>query len=131
MRVVLVGVCGSGKTTLAQGLSRLGYEVKECRQEHSGVPYMWQVLSRPDVLIFLDASEEAVARRGRVFYIRGFVEEQRARLAHARAHCDLYIMTDELTASQVLEQVAEFLSRYTRKNAAGCSKEPHGQPSLP
>ena len=59
MRVVLVGICGSGKTTLAQGLRRLGYEVKECGQEHSEVPYMWQVISRPDVLIYLDASERS------------------------------------------------------------------------
>lgn len=115
MRVVLVGVCGSGKTTLAQGLARLGYEVRECRQEHSGVPYMWQVISRPDVLIYLDASEEMVARRGRRFYVSGFVEEQRQRLAHARAHCDLYLMTDDLTISQVLERVVEFLSNYAEK----------------
>ena len=52
MRVVLVGICGSGKTVLAQALRRLGYEVRECGQEHSGVPYMWQVMSRPDVLIY-------------------------------------------------------------------------------
>jgi UDP-N-acetylmuramate-alanine ligase len=110
MRVVLVGICGSGKSTLAQELIRLGYEVKECRQEHSGVPYMWQVLSRPDVLIYLDASEEEVTRRGRHFYVSGIVDEQRKRLAHARAHCDLYLHTDDLNAAQVLERVSAFLA---------------------
>ncbi|MBC7233089.1 MAG: hypothetical protein H5T68_07615 [Chloroflexi bacterium] len=115
MRIVLVGVCGSGKTALAQGLRKLGYEVRECGQEHSEVPYMWQVISRPDVLIYLDASEEVVYRRGQRHYVTGCVEEQRRRLAHARAHCDLYIMTDELTESQVLDKVREFLEHYTSK----------------
>jgi shikimate kinase len=115
MRIVLVGVCGSGKTALAQGLRKLGYEVRECGQEHSEVPYMWQVISRPDVLIYLDASEEVVYRRGQRHYVTGCVEEQRRRLAHARAHCDLYIMTDDLTESQVLDKVREFLEHYTPK----------------
>ncbi len=110
MRVVLVGVCGSGKTALAQGLRRLGYEVRECGQEHSEVPYMWQAISRPDVLIYLDASEEVIYRRGQRHYVVGCVDEQRRRLAHARMHCDLYVMTDDLAEAQVLAQVAEFLA---------------------
>ena len=115
MRVVVVGVCGSGKTMLAQGLRRLGYEVRECGQEHSEVPYMWQVMSRPDVLIYLDASEEVIYRRGQRHYVAGCVEEQRRRLAHARAHCDLYVMTDNLTESEVLKIVTQFLARYVPK----------------
>src|SRR5512136_23060 len=115
MRVVLVGVCGSGKSTLAQQLLARGYEVRECRQEHSGVPHMWQVISRPDVLIYLDASEDTLIRRGRRPFMPGWVEEQCRRLAHARAHCDLYVMTDELTPSQVLEQVQCFLANYAKK----------------
>lgn len=111
VRVVLVGVCGSGKTTLAHGLVALGYEVRECRQEHSGVPHMWKVISRPDVLIYLDASEDVVERRGRRQYVPGLYEDQRRRLEHARAHCDLYVNTDELTAPQVLERVKVFLSQ--------------------
>jgi UDP-N-acetylmuramate-alanine ligase len=110
MRVVLVGICGSGKTALAQGLRRLGYEVRECGQEHSEVPHMWQVMSRPDVLIYLDASEEVTRRRGQQHYVAGYVEVQRRRLSHARAHCDLYVMTDELTAEQVLDSVLKFLA---------------------
>ena len=112
MRVVLVGICGSCKSTLAQGLRPLGYGVKECRQEHSEVPHMWQVLSRPDVLIFLDASEQTVHMRGRRFLVDSIVPDQRRRLRHARQHCDLYVLTDDLTAAQVLGQVAAFLSSY-------------------
>jgi UDP-N-acetylmuramate-alanine ligase len=110
MRIVLVGICGSGKTTLALRLRRLGYEVRECGQEHSEVPHMWQVISRPDVLIYLDASEEVIHQRGRRHYVQDMVAQQRRRLAHARAHCDLYVMTDELTPAQVLERVTRFLA---------------------
>jgi hypothetical protein len=117
MRVVLVGICGSGKSTLARELLARGYEVRECRQEHSGVPHMWQVISRPDVLVYLDASEDTLIRRGRRPYMPGWFEVQRMRLAHARAHCDLYLMTDALTPPQVLEQVLDFL--------ANCAKRPN------
>jgi shikimate kinase len=110
MRIVLVGICGSGKTTLAQRLRRLGYDVRECVQEHSQVPHMWQVMSRPDVLIYLDASEEVASQRGRRHYVKDMVTEQRRRLAHARAHCDLYVMTDDLTPAEVLERVTRFLA---------------------
>ncbi len=112
MRVVLVGICGSGKTALARRLGRLGYEVRECGQEHSEVPHMWQVISRPDILIYLDASEPIVERRGQRNYVKGFFETQRRRLAHARAHCDLHIMTDDLSESEVLELALEFLIHY-------------------
>jgi UDP-N-acetylmuramate-alanine ligase len=112
MRVVLVGICGSGKTALAVGLRRLGYEVSECAQEHSEVPHMWQVIARPDVLIYLDASEEVTHRRGEHHYVKGFVAMQRRRLAHARAHCDLYVMTDALTEQEVLQTVSAFLTEY-------------------
>jgi shikimate kinase len=112
MRIVLVGVCGSGKTALAKGLRRLGYEVRECAQEHSKVPYMWQAMSRPDVLIYLDASEETVYRRGTRHYVSEHVQEQKERLAHARAHCDLYLMTDDLTERQVLNRAVKFLGSH-------------------
>ena len=110
MRVVLVGICGSGKTVLANGLRRLGYEVRECGQEHSEVPHMWRVMSRPDVLIYLDASDHVIERRGQQHYVEGWVEEQRRRLAHARAHSDLTILTDDLSEGQVLRMVTKFLA---------------------
>lgn len=110
MRVVVVGVCGSGKSTLANGLRHLGYEVRECAQEHSDVPYMWQAISKPDVLIFLDASDEVTRLRGERHYVPHYNDIERQRLTHARAHCDLYILTDGLTPEQVLDQATFFLS---------------------
>jgi UDP-N-acetylmuramate-alanine ligase len=118
MRIAVVGICGSGKSVLAEGLRHLGYEVRECHQEHSNVPYMWQAISRPDVLIYLDASSEVAHRRGSQHYIKGHAKEQRKRLAHAREHCDLYVLTDDLIESQVLERVVEFLGCHAAEKTA-------------
>jgi len=114
MRVALVGICGSGKTTLATGLRSRGYDVRECAQEHSEVPHMWRAISRPDVLIYLDASQEVAEARGQHHAIPDFVRIERHRLAHALKHCDLYIMTDGMTPEQVLHCSLEFLESLER-----------------
>ncbi|HEX5503007.1 MAG TPA: hypothetical protein VFW96_10315, partial [Thermomicrobiales bacterium] len=46
-RVVVVGPCAAGKTTLVARLRARGHDAAVCAQEHSGVPYLWQ-LTRPD-----------------------------------------------------------------------------------
>jgi broad-specificity NMP kinase len=114
MRVALVGICGSGKTTLATGLRSLGFEVRECAQEHSEVPHMWQAISRPDVLIYLDASQEVAEARGQHHAIPDFVRIERQRLSHALEHCDLYIMTDGMTPEQVLHRSLDFFDSLER-----------------
>jgi len=109
-RVVVVGGCASGKSVLVKGLVALGYEARTCAQEHSYVADMWQRLSRPDFLVFLDASLHAVRQRRDIDYGHAYVQEQSARLAHARAHCDLLVNTDDLTEEQVLRCVVAALS---------------------
>ena len=52
----IVGPCGAGKTTLAQGLRGKGYRARAIVQEHSYVQDMWQRITKPDILIFLQAS---------------------------------------------------------------------------
>lgn len=108
-RLALVGVCGSGKSTIGALLRSRGYEVREPAQEHSGVPDMWQLLSKPDFLIYLDANWNTVNRRRDVDWEPGYIEEQQRRLAHARANANLYIPTDTLTPAQILAQILTFL----------------------
>ncbi len=110
-RVGVVGVCASGKTTLVEALVRLGYDARQCGQEHSYIPDMWQRLTCPQVLIYLDTSPN-VARERRNMHLRGTDHAaQRERLAHARAHCDLCIDTDPFTPEQVLEVALAALQR--------------------
>lgn len=110
MRISVVGVCASGKTVLARGLQRHGYDAHSCAQEHSYVPDMWQEIARPDVLIYLDASLETIHRRrpDTTYTARDLVEAQR-RLRHARQHADLYIATDDLSEEEIVTTTLRFL----------------------
>ena len=110
MRVLIVGVCSSGKSTLEAGLAARGYEARACVQEHSYVPDMWQT-TRPDVLVYLDATADTLRRRGEAELSEAALEEQRQVLAHARAHADLYLRTDQLSAEQVLRRVRRYLDK--------------------
>ena len=108
MKIVIVGPCASGTTTLAESLRRAGYDAHPCAQEHSYVPDMWR-MSRPDVLIYLDATMETIRRRREVNWGEERLAAERERLAHAREHCDLYLATDDLTREAVFERVEAFL----------------------
>lgn len=72
---------------------------------------MWRQLTNPDFLIFLDASYEITCRRRNLNWTEAEYAEQHRRLAHARQHADLYILTDRLTAEEVRQQVIYFLNQ--------------------
>jgi deoxyadenosine/deoxycytidine kinase len=105
----IVGPCGAGKTTLAEGLQRNGYRARAIVQEHSFVKDMWQRLTMPDVLIFLQASCSVGGERRQMKWTESEWEEQQRRLAHAKEHADFYLNTDSLGIVEVLDLVLEFL----------------------
>lgn len=72
---------------------------------------MWQIITRPDVLIFLDASFGVCTTRRALGWRPSDYEEQARRLAHARAHADLVINTDRLITEEVFQQALDFLGR--------------------
>lgn len=109
MKIGIVGPCAAGKTTLQNNLIRLGYDAHAISQEHSGVQYMWQRITNPDVLIFLDASLATICERLQVNWEQSYIDEQQRRLNHAREHTHFFLATDMLTRDQVAEQVIEFL----------------------
>ena len=109
-RVVVVGPDAAGKTELVRQLRALGYNVRSCAQDHSHVPDMWRRLARPDFLIYLDAWLETIARRRTIDWGQARLDALNARLAHARAHCHLYLPTDDLELPEVVAQVQRALS---------------------
>lgn len=113
MRIKVVGPCASGKSTLAAGLRRLGYDAASAAQDHSFVPDMWRRLNPPDLLIYLDVTLQTARERGRAGHgwDQAYLDEQHERLRHARAHCDLYLPTDGLGKGEVLEQAVAFVSK--------------------
>ncbi len=113
MRVAVVGACASGKSVLVNALRQAGYEARHVAQEHSYVPAMWQRVSRPDVLIYLDADYETImSRRPSFSFMPADLAEQNRRLAHARAHCDLLVDTSDLTPAEIQERCLSFLEEY-------------------
>ena len=108
--MVVVGPDAAGKSTLVERLRERGYNARSCAQEHSYVPDMWRRVSNPDFLVFLDVQLETTARRRAIDWGQERVDAQQARLAHARAHCDLYVQTDGLTRLDVVERVRTGLS---------------------
>ena len=109
-RIVVVGPCAAGKTTLINNLRPKGYNIRSCAQEHSDVPRLWQRHSRPEVLIFLNAGLSTVAeRQDRPDWTQTRLHKQRQRLALARSQCDFYLRTDDLTCGQVAEYVEAYL----------------------
>jgi RNase adaptor protein for sRNA GlmZ degradation len=113
LRVAIVGPCSAGKSTLRPAVTAAGYEVRQPAQEHSLVPDMWLRMSRPDILIYLDVSYvEARRRRPHIDGGPQRLAEQHRRLNHARARCNLYVDTSELTPAQVRDQVLSFLTKH-------------------
>jgi cytidylate kinase len=108
----IVGPCGAGKTTLAHGLYRNGYRARAIVQEHSFVKDMWQRMTKPDVLIFLQASCSVGGARRQMKWTESEWEEQQRRLAHAREHSDYFLDTDSLGIGEVLNLVLEYLQNH-------------------
>jgi cytidylate kinase len=107
--IAIVGPCAAGKSTLVDGLKSHGYHARQITQEHSYVPQMWRIIRPPDLLIYLDAPYELCADRKQLNWSEAEYNEQLRRLAHAKQHCDLYLNTEELSISDVLEQTMEWL----------------------
>jgi thymidylate kinase len=105
----IVGPCGAGKSTLLAGLERHGYACRHIAQEHSYVQAMWQIITRPDILIYLHASFPVSTARRRLNWERRHHDEQMRRLEHARQHAHLSIDTDDLTPESVLQKALDFL----------------------
>ncbi len=121
-RIAIVGVCGSGKTVLAEALQARGYNARSIAQEHSFVPGMWRAHGPPNILIYLDARPEVRAqRRYHELLARGQPAEyeviyqemlRRDRLDSSREAAPLrpaddavIVDTSDLTVEEVLEWV--------------------------
>jgi len=111
LHIVIVGPCAAGKTTLVRGLWAQGFaKARVVAQEHSGVPDLWRKRGQPDVLIYLDVKLETIAaRQQRSDWTTDYLTEQQRRLQSARAGCDVYLPTDDLTIEEVLEQAVHYL----------------------
>ena len=110
MRIVVAGVCVSGKTTLVKSLRDLGIDAHNVAQEHSTVIKLWNH-KEPDILVVLDAQLETIRQRRTVPWGEERLAVQRQRLYDAVEHADLYIQTDELSREEIVSSVLEYIRR--------------------
>lgn len=110
----VVGPCGAGKSTLIDALDSLGYTTRHIAQEHSYVKDMWQRITNPDILIFLQVSYAVSQARRPMNWTEADYNEQQHRLAHAHEHADLILDTDALSVEEVRERVLAFIEKNKR-----------------
>jgi len=109
-RVVVVGPCASGKTTLVERLKNLGIDARVSGQEHSAVRNLWRRLE-PDVLIVLDIDLGTLRKRRTQNWPQTLHEVQLERLREAYASADAVIDTAVLTEEDVVDEALWAISR--------------------
>ena len=109
-KIVVVGPCAAGKSTLVSALRGLGYDAHVSGQEHSEIATLWQH-SQPDVLIALDADIAAVRDRRGDSWPEWLHDLQVRRLAAAARAADLAIDTTKLSTDAVVARVVAYLER--------------------
>ena len=118
MRIAVVGVCASGKTTLVKGLKDAGYDAYNVAQEHSGIHNFWNK-HHPDILVMIDATLPAIKKRRLVYWDQERLDVQHKRLADAKAHANLFIQTDAYNADEVREQVIDSIETWKKNQTEG------------
>jgi len=105
----IVGPCASGKSTLVKRLSIKGINARHIAQEHSYVPAMWEKITQPAILIFLNVSYLQTIERSNLNWTTLEYQEQLYRLRHANEHAHLHIDTDNLSPELIEKLVITFL----------------------
>lgn len=118
MRIAVVGVCASGKTTLVKGLKDAGYDAYNVAQEHSGIHNFWNK-HHPDILVMIDATLPAIKKRRLVYWDQERLDVQHKRLADAKAHANIFIQTDAYNADEVREQVIDYIETWKKNQTEG------------
>jgi GTPase SAR1 family protein len=112
-RIVVVGPCASGKSTLVNALRARGYDAHVCGQEHSEIPTLWRH-AHPDVVVSLAVDIAAVRRRRGESWPQWLHERQVARLADAAAAADIAVDTSEIDPETLVGTVVAYLKRHFR-----------------
>jgi GTPase SAR1 family protein len=109
-KIVVVGPCAAGKSTLVTALRELGYDAHASGQEHSEIAMLWQH-SHPDVLIALEVDISAVRDRRGGSWPEWLHDRQVRRLAAASRAADLAIDTTAISPQTVVDRVVAYLQR--------------------
>ena len=110
-RIVGVGHCAAGKSTLVNVVRDAGIDAYVSAQEHSIVPDLWNRRG-PDLLVFLDVDLDTIRRRrGRSWPAAVYAMQER-RLAPARGNADLEIRTSDVSTIETLSRTLDLVDQW-------------------
>ena len=107
-RIVVVGPCASGKTTLVHGLRSCGFRAMVSGQEHSEIPSLWR-RTDPDITIGLTVDLATIRRRRSPSWPEPIYRRQQERLHTAFAEASILIDTSTLGPKETLQAVLDLL----------------------
>ncbi len=110
-RIVVVGPCASGKSTLTHHLRDLGFDARVCGQEHSAIRHLWKRL-QPELLIALDVDLRTLRRRRHPSWPERLYRVQRERLEFAFRSADLSIDSSAVSATSAVDQVLAWIAEH-------------------
>lgn len=110
-KVVVVGPCASGKSTLVRNLRNEGIDAFVAGQEHSAIRNLWAKRD-PDIIVALDIDLETLRERRGASWPSNLYRAQHERLSNAFAAATAIIDTgcvpEEVVAARVIEIVTNF-----------------------
>lgn len=109
-RIVVVGPCAAGKTTLVAALVERGYDAYVVAQEHSIVRDLWNRRD-PDIVVALDIELEVLRQRRSPTWSAAIYALQRERLGPAFAAAHLRIDTGVHDIDTALRMTLDLLER--------------------
>jgi len=102
-RVVVVGHCAAGKSTLAAELRGAGIDAVTAAQEHSAIPELWRHTGA-ELLVYLDVDLGTIRQRRDVTWSESIYAAQEARLRSARMAADLIIDTANSSIDEMVDR---------------------------
>jgi hypothetical protein len=108
-RVVVVGPCASGKTTLAIRLRECGIDARVCGQEHSAIRNLW-LRMEPDILVALALDLETLRERRSPRWPKRLYDVQMERLRDAYAAANVVIDTSSTSPDDMVARVLALMA---------------------
>lgn len=109
MRVAVVGVCGSGKSTIVAGLKDHGIDAYAVAQEHSVIADLWRH-QFPDFLAVLTVDLETVRERRGAEWPGWIFDLQIERLADARQHASIVLSNQDAPPDATVQRIIEAIN---------------------
>lgn len=109
-RIVVVGTCASGKSTLVEALRSHGCDAYACAQEHSEVKMLWKHLL-PDHVVFLETDLATIRERRSPNWPETIFNLQIARLENAKAAAKVIVDTSVVSVDETVKIVLATIGR--------------------